>query len=112
MNQKKAFTLVELLAVIVVLAILAVITVPIVINTIAEAEKGAFLSSVDSYTRAVRTEYVIDSLNQKNSVTEFLITNGKVNGNTLLNNEKVDYNGIINFDLSNNSYFLMIKDKK
>ena len=66
MNQKKAFTLVELLAVIVVLAILAVITVPIVINTIAEAEKGAFLSSVDSYTRAVRTEYVIDSLNQKN----------------------------------------------
>ena len=112
MNQKKAFTLVELLAVIVVLAILAAITVPIVINTIAEAEKGAFLSSVDSYTRAVRTEYVIDSLNQKNSVTEFLITNGKVNGNTLLNNEKVDYNGIINFDLSNNSYFLMIKDKK
>ena len=112
MNQKKAFTLVELLAVIVVLAILAVITVPIVINTIAEAEKGAFLSSVDSYTRAVRTEYVIDSLNQKNSITEFLITNGKVNGNTLLNNEKVDYNGIINFDLSNNSYFLMIKDKK
>ena len=112
MNQKKAFTLVELLAVIVVLAILAVITVPIVINTIAEAEKGAFLSSVDSYTRAVRTEYIIDSLNQKNSVTEFLITNGKVNGNTLLNNEKVDYNGIINFDLSNNSYFLMIKDKK
>ena len=112
MNQKKAFTLVELLAVIVVLAILAVITVPIVINTIAEAEKGAFLSSVDSYTRAVRTEYIIDSLNQKNSITEFLITNGKVNGNTLLNNEKVDYNGIINFDLSNNSYFLMIKDKK
>ncbi len=112
MNQKKAFTLVELLAVIVVLAILTAITVPIVINTIAEAEKGAFLSSVDSYTRAVRTEYVIDSLNQENSVTEFLITNGKVNGNTLLNNEKVDYNGIINFDLSNNSYFLMIKDKK
>lgn len=42
MNQKKAFTLVELLAVIVVLAILAVITVPIVINTIAEAEKVLF----------------------------------------------------------------------
>ena len=42
--MKKGFTLVELLAVIVVLAILLVIVIPNVINIISSSEKGTFLT--------------------------------------------------------------------
>ena len=41
MKAKKGFTLIELLAVIVILAIIALITVPVVINIINNAKKGA-----------------------------------------------------------------------
>ncbi len=40
-TNKKGFTLIELLAVIVILAIIALITVPVVINIINNAKKGA-----------------------------------------------------------------------
>ncbi|MGM9849801.1 MAG: prepilin-type N-terminal cleavage/methylation domain-containing protein [Bacilli bacterium] len=40
-NNKKGFTLIELLAIIVILAIIAVITVPIILNIIENAQKGA-----------------------------------------------------------------------
>ena len=40
--NKKGFTLVELLAVIVVLAIIALITIPVTLNIIENARKGAF----------------------------------------------------------------------
>ena len=41
MKTNKGFTLIELLAVIVILAIIALITVPVVINIINNAKKGA-----------------------------------------------------------------------
>ena len=45
MKQNKGFTLIELLAVIVILAIIALITVPVVMNLINNARKGAAESS-------------------------------------------------------------------
>lgn len=40
--KKKGFTLIELLAVIVILTIIALITIPLILNTIEMAKKGAF----------------------------------------------------------------------
>ena len=51
--KKKGFTLVELLAVIIVLAIIALIATPIVMNAIKSTEKGAAETSANSYIRAV-----------------------------------------------------------
>lgn len=45
MKKKNGFTLVELLAVIVILAIILVIAVPQIMNTIKDARKGSFESS-------------------------------------------------------------------
>ena len=55
MKKENAFTLIELLAVIVVLAIIALIATPIVMNTIKNAKKGAAERSADSYIRQVET---------------------------------------------------------
>lgn len=55
--NKKGFTLVELLAVIVILAIIALIATPIVINVVNESREKANLRSIESYARAYETAY-------------------------------------------------------
>ena len=55
--NKKGFTLIELLAIIVILAIIAVITVPIILNIIENARKGAAKNSVIGYGKAVELAY-------------------------------------------------------
>lgn len=55
--NKKGFTLIELLAIIVILAIIAVITVPIILNIIDNARKGAAKNSVTGYGKAVELAY-------------------------------------------------------
>ena len=57
MKNKKGFTLIELLAIIVILAIIAVITVPIVLNIIENARKGAVQNSALGYIDAVDKYY-------------------------------------------------------
>lgn len=58
--MKKGFTLVELLAVIVILAIIALIATPIVLNVINQAQEGADLRSVEGYAKALETAYYAD----------------------------------------------------
>ena len=65
MKRKNAFTLIELLAVIVVLAIIALIATPIVMNTIKSAKKGAAERSADSYVSAVETAVAEARLDNK-----------------------------------------------
>lgn len=55
--NKKGFTLVELLAVIVILAIIALIATPIVINVVNESREKANLRSIESYAKAYETAY-------------------------------------------------------
>ncbi len=62
MKKKNAFTLIELLAVIVVLAIIALIATPIVMNTIKNAKKGAAERSADSYVKQVETTVATERL--------------------------------------------------
>lgn len=61
--NKKGFTLVELLAVIVILAIIALIATPIVINVINQAQEGADAHSVEAYAKAIETKYYVNKVN-------------------------------------------------
>ena len=53
MKKKRAFTLIELIAVLVILAILALIVTPLVMNIIRKAKISADKRSVDAYGRSV-----------------------------------------------------------
>jgi len=55
--NKKGFTLVELLAVIVILAIIAVISAPIINGIIEDSRMSAFKSSVNGIKKAIETDY-------------------------------------------------------
>lgn len=61
MKKKNGFTLVELLAVIVVLAIIMIIAIPSVLDVMNTARRKAFVMYVDKVVSAVQTQYVYDA---------------------------------------------------
>lgn len=61
MRKKNGFTLVELLAVIVVLAIIMVIAIPAVLEAMNNARRQSFILYVDKVVKDVQTNYVSDS---------------------------------------------------
>ena len=65
-KKKKGFTLIELLAIIVILAIIAVITVPIILNVIDNARKGAAKDSAYGLISAAEYYYANNVLNGEN----------------------------------------------
>ena len=74
-NKNKAFTLIELLAVIVVLAIIALIATPIVMNTIEKSKKGAAIESANNLIKSA--EYYI--LQTKNRYGKVSVLDEKLN---------------------------------
>ena len=62
MNKKKGFTLVELLAVIVILAIIALIATPIILNVINDAKKQAALESFKGYIDGAEKAIALNEL--------------------------------------------------
>ena len=68
-KKVKGFTLIELLAIIVILAVIAVITVPIILNVIDNAKKGAIKDSAYGVRDAVRNYYVTEMINPKEVTT-------------------------------------------
>ena len=61
MKKKNGFTLVELLAVIVVLAIIMIIAIPSVLDVMNNARKSSFVLYAEKVVTAVQTQYVYDS---------------------------------------------------
>lgn len=61
MKKKNGFTLVELLAVIVVLAIIMIIAIPSVLEVMNTARKKSFALYVDKIITAVQIQYVYDA---------------------------------------------------
>jgi type IV pilus assembly protein PilA len=65
MKKNKGFTLVELLAVIVILAVIALISTPVVLNMIESSRQGAaessMLSYVDATEKAILTQLITNS---------------------------------------------------
>ena len=85
--MKRGFTLVELLAVIVILALVALITIPVILNVIEKSKVKTYQRSIDSYARAVEkgiAEYIMD--NEGKSISGLNIT-------TLKNGNYIKYEG-------------------
>lgn len=79
------FTIVELLAVLIILGILALIAVPVILNLIRDARNNANIKSIDNLIRASKYYYsqrmiddeILDNINNLNDVYDVI----KVNGN-------------------------------
>lgn len=85
--NKKGFTLVELLAVIVILAVLALVAMPNVTRLMNASRKNAFITEVENFVTYAQTSYTNSQINGTitNSADESLIT-----GQTF-NNASYDY---------------------
>jgi len=106
--MKKGFTLLELLAVIVVIGIIALITYPIINDIITSSEKNTFKSSVEELVNVAEVDYnefgrngsVIYNLNSKNLTcnicTDKIKYNGEIEGGsgtiTLTNGKATNVN--------------------
>lgn len=61
MKKKNGFTLVELLAVIVVLAIIMIIAIPAILDVMNNARKSSFVLYVEKVVGATQTQYMYDA---------------------------------------------------
>ena len=73
-RNKKAFTLIELLAVIVILAVIALIAVPVVMNIITKARKSAFKDSAYGIIKAAELYYADKLLEPEGIVNDKIFT--------------------------------------
>ena len=95
-KNKKGFTLIELIAVLVILAILALIVTPLVLNVIRKAKDSANKRSVDAYGKAMEIAimgYVMDTGDTPNDLNELTV---EYTGNEVkCNVKKITENGSI-----------------
>ena len=108
MKNKKGFTLVELLAVIVILAVLVLLAVPSVIKMLDNTKKNAFIVEAENIIKAGKNAYASDMLNSE-------ITDGCYALSDL--SEYVDknfegYGGSVYIDSENNSDRVWLSDGK
>ena len=95
-KNKKGFTLIELIAVLVILAIIALIVTPLVLNIVRKAKDSANKRSVDAYGKAMEVAlmaYVLDNGDTPNDLNELTVeyTGNKVECNI----KKITENGSI-----------------
>ena len=81
-KNKKAFTLVELLAVIVILGILLTLIIPNVTKYINTAKKEAYVASVLSIAKAIESEKIPTIIKKKNSSEIYYFDDVNVRGST------------------------------
>ena len=95
-KNKKGFTLIELIAVLVILAIIALIVTPLVLNVIRKAKDSANKRSVDAYGKAIEIAlmgYVMDTGDTPNDLNELTV---EYTGNEVkCNVKKITENGSI-----------------
>jgi len=70
--KKNGFTLIELLAVIVILAIILLIIMPIVLNIMSDARKGAFESTAMGLVKTAENQYMGNRLQGKSGAVEYI----------------------------------------
>ena len=95
-KNKKGFTLIELIAVLVILAIIALIVTPLVLNVIRKTKDSANRRSVDAYGKAMEIAimgYVMDTGDTPNDLNELAV---EYTGNEVeCNVKKITENGSI-----------------
>ena len=75
-NKNKGFTLIELIAVLVILAVIALIVTPLVLNVVRKAKDSANKRSVDAYGKSIDlavASYLLDTGDFPTSVDELTI---------------------------------------
>ena len=87
--KKKGFTLVELLATIVVLSVIALIATPIILNVIEKAKKGALVSSVNGLVESANMYYTNEII--KGDISEDVVFDFEEGIQT--SSEKLSYKG-------------------
>jgi prepilin-type N-terminal cleavage/methylation domain-containing protein len=91
MKNNSAFTLIELLAVIVILAIIALIATPLILDVISEARKGAFQNSAYGIVEAGEMGFAKDMLKGTEGEVTFTYTDGVEQSSVL--GKQLDYKG-------------------
>ena len=117
MKKKNGFTLVELLAVIVVLAIIMIIAIPSVLDVMNSARKSSFILYAEKVINAVQTEFVYDNelgelhgagLYVYDITTDLSLTStGQYKGYVVVNNLVVDDPQYILY-LHDNNYQILL----
>ena len=112
MDKNKGFTLVELLAVIVILALIALIATPIILNVINDAKKQAAKDSAYGYMDAVE-KYIVSSELEDKSIqdgrysVEELNKKISVKGSTPDNgNIEIKEGAVKNYNLGIDGYYI------
>ncbi len=120
MKEVKGFTLVELLAVIIVLAIIMLIAVNSVLPIMNQARQGTFASSANIILEAVETAVIADEINQKKfdcySVS-YLVTNNyikkiKANATDGFTGYVTVTRTLVSGNTTNYSYGIFLEDHK
>ena len=108
MKNQKGFTLVELLAVIVILAVVILIAVTAVIPRMNDARKGAFADEAMAYIRGAQEAYVESQMDGGAGSTCFTVA--WLNANKI-DKKATDYEGWVTLD-ANGAGTAYIKNSK
>ena len=92
--MKKGFTLVELIAVIVILSIIALISTPAVLSVIEETKINNYRNSMYGLLRAVEEDHTASGV----MTTEYIIVDGVVEPNIDFTGDLSGSNGTITYD--------------
>ena len=65
MRNEKGFTLIEILAVVIILGIIMIITIPAVSNYIVSSNKSAYASDLVAFAETVKAEYEMKEYESK-----------------------------------------------
>ena len=100
----KAFTLIELLAIILILAIIAVITIPIILNVVDNAKRGSIIDSAYGYKDAIHKFYVQELYEDQSFKLDgtYMVSNLKGMGLTVDGNEPTDDSWVV---INNNEVY-------
>lgn len=108
--NKKGFTLVELLAVIVILGVIMLIAIPSIGTIISNSRQNSFISSGKMYISTAQN-YVAGELNSENTnycMTVATLTEGKADKSPI--NTSKDITGYVLYNATDNTYKAYIDD--
>lgn len=106
--NKKGFTLVELLAVIVILAVIILVAMNAVIPQMQKARKNAFITEAERYLQAAKTYYTGEAI--KGAVTDTCVNVEELTGTYVEKTGADDYKGRVEFDAAGTTFTIFISN--